>query len=166
MWAQFLVIWYGNLPEETGFVFARLWGHWLPVGQAVLIGMFIIPFFGLLGVAPKKTPATLGLFATVSLVSLWLERYLLVMPSITPLPGPVIQVPELGPTLLFLGLYLLSYALFARSFPMISPRLAEITLERERGHASAEVSAEYDHEESSGDYVKPESIDRRSNPRG
>jgi hypothetical protein len=166
MWAQFLVIWYGNLPEETGFVFARLWGHWLPVGKAVFIGMFLIPFFGLLGVAPKKTPATLGLFATVSLVSLWLERYLLVMPSITPLPGPVIQVPELGPTLLFLGLYLLSYALFARSFPMISPRLAEITLERERGHASAEVSAEFDHEESSGDYVKPESIDRRSNPRG
>ena len=34
MWAQFLVIWYGNLPEETGFVFARLWGHWLPVGKA------------------------------------------------------------------------------------------------------------------------------------
>ena len=36
MWAQFLVIWYGNLPEETGFVFARLWGAWLPVGRAVL----------------------------------------------------------------------------------------------------------------------------------
>ena len=35
MWAQFLVIWYGNLPEETGFVFARLWGDWLPVGVAV-----------------------------------------------------------------------------------------------------------------------------------
>ncbi len=32
MWAQFLVIWYGNLPEETGFVFSRLWGSWLPVG--------------------------------------------------------------------------------------------------------------------------------------
>ena len=32
MWAQFLVIWYGNMPEETGFVFARLWGPWLPVG--------------------------------------------------------------------------------------------------------------------------------------
>ena len=54
MWAQFLVIWYGNLPEETGFVFSRLWGPWLPVGKTVLIGMFLIPFFGLLGVAPKK----------------------------------------------------------------------------------------------------------------
>jgi hypothetical protein len=166
MWAQFLVIWYGNLPEETGFVFARLWGHWLPVGKAVFIGMFLIPFFGLLGVAPKKTRATLAFFATVSLVSLWLERYLLVMPSISPLPGPVIQLPELGPTLLFLGLYLLSYALFARRYPMISPRLAEITLERERGHASAEVGAEFDHEEGLRDYVSPESIERRSKPRG
>jgi hypothetical protein len=165
MWAQFLVIWYGNLPEETGFVFTRLWGHWLPVGKAVFIGMFLVPFFGLLGVSPKKNPATLGFFATVSLVSLWLERYLLVMPSITPLPGPVIQVPELGPTFLFLGLYLLSYALFARRFPMISPRLAEITLERERGHGSAEVTAEFEHEESPRDYVRPESIDRRSKPR-
>src|SRR5687768_12662351 len=77
MWAQFLVIWYGNLPEETGFVFARLWGNWLPVGRAVFLGMFIIPFFGLLGVAPKKFKVTLGLFAVISLGSLWLERYLL-----------------------------------------------------------------------------------------
>ncbi len=165
MWAQFLVIWYGNLPEETGFVFARLWGHWLPVGKAVLIGMFIVPFFGLLGVAPKKVRATMGFFAVVSLTALWLERYLLVMPSVSALPGPAFHLPEAGPTLLFLGLYLLSYALFARTFPMISPRLAEITLERERGHASALVSAEFDHEESPKDYVASESIDRRGKPR-
>jgi hypothetical protein len=165
MWAQFLVIWYGNLPEETGFVFARLWGHWLPVGKAVLIGMFIVPFFGLLGVAPKKVRATMGFFAVVSLVALWLERYLLVMPSVSALPGPAFHLPEAGPTLLFLGLYLLSYALFARTFPMISPRLAEITLERERGHASALVSAEFEHEETPKDYVAPESIDRRGKPR-
>jgi hypothetical protein len=165
MWAQFLVIWYGNLPEETGFVFARLWGHWLPIGQTVFIGMFLVPFFGLLGVAPKKTRATLGFFAVVSLVSLWLERYLLVMPSVSPLPGPVFDLPEAAPTLLFLGLYLLSYALFARTFPMISPRLAEITLERERGHTSAHVSAEFDHEEGARDYVTPDSIERRGRPR-
>jgi hypothetical protein len=163
MWAQFLVIWYGNLPEETGFVFARLWGHWLPIGKAVFLGMFIIPFFGLLGVAPKKIRLTLGFFATVSLVALWLERYLLVMPSITPLPGPVFLLPELGPTLLFAGLFLVTYGLFARIFPMLSPRLAEITLDRERGHAI--TSMEYDHEEGARDYVAPELLDRRSRPR-
>jgi hypothetical protein len=161
MWAQFLVIWYGNLPEETGFVFARLWGHWLPVGAAVLWGMFIIPFFGLLGVAPKKSRVTLGFFATVSLVALWLERYLLVMPSVTALPGPRFQQPELGPTLAFAGLFLLCYGIFGRIFPMISLRLAEITLDRERAHAVIE----YDHEEGAGDYVSPEVLERRDRPR-
>jgi hypothetical protein len=163
MWAQFLVIWYGNLPEETGFVFARLWGEWRPVGMAVGIGMFIIPFFGLLGVAPKKVRVTMGFFALVSLLSLWLERYLLVMPSVSPLPGPVFKVPEAGPTFLFLGLYLVCYALFARTFPMVSPRLAEITLDRERGHAV--VAGEFEHEESPKDYVPSELIERRERPR-
>jgi hypothetical protein len=164
MWAQFLVIWYGNLPEETGFVFARLWGNWLPVGRAVFLGMFIIPFFGLLGVAPKKARPVLGFFALVSLVALWLERYLLVVPSVTALPGPTFGIPEAGPTLLMLGLYLVAYALFARTFPMVSPRLAEITLERERGHAI--VEAEFLHEESPKDYVPPELLERRERPRG
>jgi hypothetical protein len=124
-----------------------------------------VPFFGLLGVAPKKVRVTLGFFATISLVSLWLERYLLVMPSITPLPGPKFEMPEIGPTLLFIGLYLLTYALFARTFPMISPRLAEITLDRERGHTRADMGGEFDHEESARDYVAPEAIDRRGKPR-
>jgi hypothetical protein len=163
MWAQFLVIWYGNLPEETGFVFARLWGHWRPIGTAVGIGVFIIPFFGLLGVAPKKSRITFGFFASVSLIALWLERYLLVMPSVTPLPGPTFGIPEVAPTLAFLGLFLLCYGLFGRTFPMISPRLAEITLDRERGHAL--IAGEFDHEEGPRDYVSPDLLERRSRPR-
>jgi hypothetical protein len=161
MWAQFLVIWYGNLPEETGFVFARLWGSWRPVGSAVFLGMFVIPFIGLLGVLPKKTPFTLGLFTSISLFSLWLERYLLVLPSVTKQAGPVFGLPEAAPTAAFIGLFLLAYGLFARTFPMVSPRLAEITLDRERGHAHAEVTAEFEHEESAKDYVAPDAIERR-----
>ena len=61
--------------------------------------MFLIPFVGLLGVAPKKTRVTLGFFASVSLAALWLERYLLVLPSVTLAPGPIFGVPELAPTL-------------------------------------------------------------------
>jgi hypothetical protein len=134
MWAQYLVIWYGNLPEETGFVFSRLWGPWRPVGAAVGLGMFVVPFAGLLGVGPKKTPLTLGIFATVSLCALWLERYLMVLPSVTAEAGPVFGLPEVGSTVAFLGLFLLCYYAFTRMFPMVSPRLAMITLEKERGH--------------------------------
>jgi len=165
MWSQFLVIWYGNLPEETGFVFARLWGEWRPIGRLVFLGMFVIPFIGLLGVLPKKLPLTLGLFCGISLVSLWLERYLLVMPSVTREVGPIFGLPEAGPTALFLGLFLVAYAVFARTFPMISPRLAEVTLDRERGHESAEVSGEFEHEETGRDYVPPEAMERRHKPR-
>lgn len=134
MWAQFLVIWYGNMPEETGFVFARLWGPWRPIGVAVGTGVFLIPFAGLLGVAPKKAPITLGVLASISFVALWLERYLLVTPSVTLEAGPVFGLPELGPMLLFVGLFLFCYAIFSRTFPMVSPRLALITLEKEGHH--------------------------------
>jgi hypothetical protein len=162
MFAQFLVIWYGNLPEETGFVFARLWGAWLPIGRAVFLGMFVIPFVGLLGVLPKKNPALLSLFTGVSLVALWLERYLLIVPSVTGEDGPVFGLPELGPTLLFVGLFLVCYGLFARTFPMVSPRLAEITIDGERGHAHA---GEFLHEEGAEDYIPAAAMERRHGSR-
>lgn len=158
MWAQFQVIWYGNLPEETGFVISRLWGHWMPMGKVVFLGMFIVPFFGLLGVGPKKARVTLGFFAVVSLTALWLERYLLIVPSITAADGPLFGLPEIAPTLLFAGLYLLMYTLFARTFPMVSPRLAEITLLREVGHHEVEI---FDHEDVDADFVHEEDLERR-----
>ena len=154
MWAQYLVIWYGNLPEETGFVFARLWGPWMPIGRAVFLGMFVIPFWGLLFVAAKKSPFTLGLFATVSLSSLWLERYLLVLPSVTKESGHMFGLPELGPTAMFLGLFLLCYWAFTRRFPMVSPRLAEITLAKESEHGD-----EFDHDERPVDYAHPKELE-------
>lgn len=152
MWSQFLVIWYGNMPEEIGFVFARLWGPWMPVGRAVFVGMFLLPFWGLLFVATKKTPFTLAAFALTSFSSLWLERYLLVVPSVTKEAGPVFGLPELGPTLMFLGLFLFCYANFARRFPMISPRLAEIAIEVEQQHGHGETS---EHDEKAGDFAHP-----------
>ncbi|MEK7381597.1 MAG: hypothetical protein AAB075_11345 [Gemmatimonadota bacterium] len=158
MWSQFLVIWYGNMHEETGFVFARLWGPWRPVGTAVFLGMFLVPFAGLLGTTPKKTRVTLGLFATISLTALWLERYLLIIPSITEEHGPVFGLPELSATLLLGGLFLASYGLFARRFPMVSPRLGEITLDGESHHAV--VMAEFAHEERPADYVSEEMIEK------
>jgi hypothetical protein len=132
LFSQFLVIWYGNLPEETYFIFYRLWGAWRPVGVAVFLTVFLVPFVGLLGVKPKKYPPTLLAFACVSVVGIWLERYLEVVPSVNRGAGPAIGLPEVGVTLFFLGLFLLAYAAFAARYPMVSPRLAADTIERER----------------------------------
>jgi hypothetical protein len=132
LWAQFLVIWYGNIPEETYFIFYRLWGPWRPVGAAVFILVFVVPFIGLLGVKPKKYPPTFVLFSLVSLVGIWLERYLEVVPSINGGAGPALGAPELAATALFGGLFLASLGWFGARYPMVSPRLAADTLERER----------------------------------
>ncbi len=131
MWAQYLVIWYGNLPEETYFLFYRLIGPWRPVGVWVFLLVFVIPFIGLLGAKPKRDPRTLVAFALISLTGIWLERYLEVVPSINGGAGPALGLPELGVTLLFGGLFLLSLGWFAARYPMVSPRLAADTLERE-----------------------------------
>jgi len=131
MWAQYLVIWYGNLPEETFFIFYRLIGPWKPVGVAVFLLVFVTPFIGLLGVRPKKHGLTLVTLALVSLVGIWLERYLEIVPSINGGAGPAIGVPEASVTVLFAGLFLLSYGWFGARYPMLSPRLAADTLERE-----------------------------------
>jgi hypothetical protein len=134
MFAQFLVIWYGNLPEETYFIFYRLWGAWRPIGIAVFLMIFVIPFIALLGEKRKRTPAWLLAIALVSLAGVWLERYYEIVPSINGGGGPALGVPELGGLLFFGGLYALSYSWFASRYPMISPRLAADTLEREHGH--------------------------------
>src|SRR2546425_12747600 len=88
MWAQFLVIWYGNLPEETYFIFYRLIGPWKPVGVAVFCLVFLAPFIGLLGVRPKLQPPPFVAFALACLVGIWLERYLEIVPSINGRGGP------------------------------------------------------------------------------
>ena len=132
MWAQFLVIWYGNLPEETFFIFYRLIDPWRPYGVAVFLLVFVLPFIGLLGVKPKKSPVLLSTFALVSLLGIWLERYLEIVPSINGRAGPVLGIPEFGVALLFGGLFLASLGWFASRYPMLSPRLAADAMERER----------------------------------
>jgi len=132
MWSQFLVIWYGNLPEETYFIFYRLYGAWRPVGIAVFFLVFIIPFIGLLGVKPKLFTPTMVGFAVLSLTGIWLERYLEVVPALSGGGGPVIGVTEIGVTLFFAGLFLLSWGWFAGRYPILSPRLAANALEREQ----------------------------------
>jgi hypothetical protein len=120
--------------------------------------MFVIPFAVLLGVEPKKSRIILGAVAVMSLGALWLERFLLIVPSVSEQAGPHFGVAEFAPTALMLGLFLLTFALFARTFPMISPRLAEITLNRELHHHEIEV---FDHEDHDADYVHEADVERK-----
>jgi hypothetical protein len=60
----------------------------------------------------------LQVFATVILVGLWLERYLMVVPSIHD-GNPTITVYEPLIGLFFLGLFLMSVRWFLATFPAV-----------------------------------------------
>lgn len=119
-WSQYLVIWYGDLPFETVFFEQRTpegsWIYWL---QMVLI--FGLPFVLLLGRNPKKNPAWLALVGVVVLAGFWLERHLLVGPSVMEevlRAGWVEAAVSLG----FVGLFGLCWAVFASTFPKVPIR--------------------------------------------
>jgi hypothetical protein len=116
--AQYLVIWYGNMGEETHWPRLRLIAGWrIPTLTGVTL-MFGLPFFGLLSRAAKVYLPTLVLFASSTVLGLWLHRYLEVYPSIY---GVVDNIPlgiwELGVTLGLLGIWAFCYLSFMDAFP-------------------------------------------------
>jgi Ni/Fe-hydrogenase subunit HybB-like protein len=124
-WSQFLVIWYGNLPEETGFVLARVArAPWAPLSWAVLLVCFLGAFVVLLSRRIKERPSRLCAVAVAILGGMWLERFLLVVPSLWPGTSLPLGVPELLITASFAALFLLALLAFARAFPLL-PRSAE-----------------------------------------
>ncbi len=107
LFAQYIVIWYGDLPAETFFIVQRVYVMpWKPLSYAVVILVWVAPFLTLLGVRPKKTPAILGTIAAGGLIGMWLELYVLVVPSLSQHVVPFGWI-ELLITIGFLGAFLL-----------------------------------------------------------
>ena len=119
-WSQYIVIWYGNIPHEQVFFVNRLSAPYTPLSIAVFFMLFVLPFFGLLGVKPKKTPGILATFAGIILLGLWVERYILVYPTLYPGADAVpFGIAEIGIALTFAGLLIGSLGWFASRFPML-----------------------------------------------
>ena len=115
LFAQYIVIWYGDIPAETFFLVVRgaliggpagytLYTPWMIPTWIVPLLVWVVPFTVLMGVKPKKTPAILGTVAFLGLIGMWLERYVLVVPSIDPYHVPFNWI-ELAVTLGFLGIF-------------------------------------------------------------
>ena len=117
--SQYLVIWYGNVPEETHFFNLRLSGVWRSLTLATVVLMFL-PFFGLMGRYPKIWTPTMAFFALSSIVGLWIHRYVELYPSIY---GEIGTLPfglyEVGVFVGFLGLWAWTYTSFMDAFPKI-----------------------------------------------
>ncbi|MBD3337153.1 MAG: hypothetical protein GF355_16700 [Candidatus Eisenbacteria bacterium] len=82
MFAQYLVIWYGNLPHEVSFVAHRV----IPspmreMAVGVLFALFVIPFTVFFSRTAKTTPLIIVPMAGLIFAGIFVERLLFLIPS-------------------------------------------------------------------------------------
>jgi hypothetical protein len=125
--SQYMLIWYANIPEETGWLAHRQENGWGWVGLLLVFGHFLLPFVALISRAPKRRPRILAAAAVWMLAMHWVDIYWLVMPAGNP-GSPAPHLVDLT-LLLALGSVFLAGAAFAlrgRSLvPERDPRLEE-----------------------------------------
>jgi hypothetical protein len=80
--SQYMLIWYGNVPEETTWFLARQVGQWRLVSAALLLGHFVIPFLFLISRWTKRWKGTLTFGVVWMLVFHWVDLAYLIQPVI------------------------------------------------------------------------------------
>jgi Ni/Fe-hydrogenase subunit HybB-like protein len=130
-WAQYLPIWYANLPEETWWVFLRFEEPWRALGFTIFGFVFLLPFLGLMNMHTKKSPFWLALFSLIVLTGMWMERHILVMPSLEP-ARVWVGLPEIGVTIGFLGVFGWAVQGFLTKYPSV--KVTDVLARQGEGH--------------------------------
>ena len=79
--AQYMLIWYANLPEETQFFLPRQLGPWAPLTLVLLFVHLVIPFPGLLSRHVKRKNSIIAFWAVWQLCACALDVYWMVVPA-------------------------------------------------------------------------------------
>jgi hypothetical protein len=102
--AQYLLLWYGNLPEEIQFIARRL--ESLPLRALCVLFLaanFLVPFLGLLGRRAKRSDRVVGAVAAIVLAGFFAERLFFILPA-APMPVGILLVENI----LFFAFWLLT----------------------------------------------------------
>lgn len=79
--SQFLIIWSGNIPEETGWYLTRMKGGWMAVGTLLVLFHFAFPFLILLQQDFKRQYKRLAYLAVFILLMRIVDMFYLIAPN-------------------------------------------------------------------------------------
>lgn len=101
--SQYMLIWYANIPEETEYFKARVWGEYRGLFYLNLALNFLAPLLLFMKAGAKRNYTVVTFMAILIIVGHWVDFYLMVM------PGPLgehahISWFEIGIALGFVGL--------------------------------------------------------------
>ncbi|GAB3014719.1 quinol:cytochrome C oxidoreductase [Niabella terrae] len=101
--AQFMLIWYANIPEETVYFKPRALGAYAGIFWMMLTINFVGPILILMSRDSKRNYTIITFVSIIVLFGHWLNFYQMVFPAISPGKVPFI-LADMGVALLFVGL--------------------------------------------------------------
>ncbi|HEX8561821.1 MAG TPA: quinol:cytochrome C oxidoreductase [Flavobacterium sp.] len=102
--AQFMLIWYANIPEEVTYFVTRIEHYNLPFFGSVVMN-FVFPILILINTDFKRITWILVMAGVVVLCGHYIDFFNMIMPS-TVGDRWFIGIPEIGSVLFFLGLFI------------------------------------------------------------
>ncbi len=123
--SEHLTVWYGNEHIEMAVFNARVYGEYAPYFWLMVACNFLIPFI-LLGIRRLRTLGTIAVSSVAVLIGMWLERFLIVIPTLSYSALPAAWGPyeaswvELSITAGTFAAMALFYMIFAKVFPIIA----------------------------------------------
>lgn len=119
-YSQFLVIWYGNIHEETKYIIHRIHqSPWEPLAWIILGICFALPFCILLSRKIKMRPTAMVALGAIILAGMWLERFILIAPSLWKGHGIPLGMIEVLITGGFFGAMALTSLIYLKTFPLL-----------------------------------------------
>jgi hypothetical protein len=125
--AQYMLIWYGNIPEETEWFLRRNVESWNTLSLVMVVGRFFIPFLYLLFEYTKRNSKFLATISVWVLFMHLIDTYITIMPFLYPTgfqiaPLAVLSLFAIGCPLVFIFITTLGKV---GLFPSKDPRLLE-----------------------------------------
>lgn len=125
--AEFMLIWYANIPEETVYFVTRMQTEeWRIFFFANIIINWFIPFTIMMPAASRRSKLTLKIVIPVLLIGMFLDLYLQIFPGVV--GKQVLGFNEIGGFLGFIGLFMLVTGYFlskANLYPKQHPYMEE-----------------------------------------
>lgn len=127
--AQFLLTWYANIPEETVYFYKRWEDNYKPWFWLNIVINFVAPVLILMTRDAKRRTNTLLFVCILLLMGHWLDYYIMIMPG-TVEEHPGFGIIEIGTAIGFAGLFtflmlnqLSKHALIPKNHPFLEESL-------------------------------------------
>ncbi len=119
-WAQFFVIWFGNLPHESEPLWRQMYGHYSPYFWIMLTGCFFLPLLSSLFAFVKRSVFATCVVAFGINLGIWINKYLMIVPVFSPDDRPFDHWIDVAMALGLLAGFLATLMLLARRLPVYS----------------------------------------------